>query len=109
MSGLFVLIGFKGPRPSAGATRFLLDGSISMGAPGMQNRKQGLSSFPRATAPTDCNAASLDRDNPIAPSVPICKKSRRVRPSQVVIDPLPESFSIIEGNSVEVQNSCFHG
>ena len=40
-------------------------------------------------------AATFESVRPIAPSAPTCRKSRRVIPSQVVIEPFPLTLSII--------------
>ena len=53
-----------------------------------------FSSLPLATAPAAFIAARCDRLSPIAPSAPTSRKSRRVIPSQVVIEPLPVTLSI---------------
>src|SRR3989442_366675 len=45
-------------------------------------------------APSACNSANFDIESPSAPSVPTCKKSRRVIPSHVVIEPFPVILSI---------------
>ncbi len=43
------------------------------------------------------SALNWDIDSPIAPSVPAWRKSRRVRPSQVVVEPLPENLNMASG------------
>jgi hypothetical protein len=53
-----------------------------------------LSSLPFAAAPRACNPASFERVKPIALRVPTCRKSRRVIPSQVVMEPLPVTLSM---------------
>src|SRR5439155_17246880 len=94
MSGLTVLIDLKGPRISRGASGFMSQVSNWLGAPRLKIMMTDFSSFPLATAPMACKAAYLESVRPMAPSAPACKKSRRVMPSHVVIDPGPVIFSI---------------
>src|SRR2546426_1252617 len=95
MSGLFVLIGLNGPRISAGAFGFMSNVSNWLGAPRLKIMIHDFSSFPAATAPRDWRAANFESDKPSAPSVPTCRKSRRVIPSQVAIEPLPVILSMV--------------
>src|SRR5881394_546841 len=97
MSGLFVLIGLNGPRISDGAFGFMSNVSSWLGAPRLKIMMQDLLSLDLSTAPSACRAANLDRLRPIAPRVPTCRKSRRLTPSQVVIEPLAVNFSMTGG------------
>src|SRR5437016_4438073 len=95
MSGLLVLIGLNGPRISAGALGFMSKVSNWLGAPRLKIMMHDFSSLLGATPPSACKAANLERVSPMALSVPTCRKSRRVMPSQVVIEPLPVNFNIL--------------
>src|SRR5439155_24227208 len=95
MSGLLVRIGWKGPRISRGASGFISQVSNWLGAPRLKIMITDCSSLPLATAPMACSAARLERVKARAPSARTWRKSRRVMPSQVVREPLPETFSII--------------
>src|ERR1043166_4707315 len=101
MSGFLVLIGLNGPRISEGAFGFMSKVSTWLGAPRLKIKMQDLSSLPEAVAPRDWSAANFERLRPRAPSVPTWRKSRRVMPSQVVIEPLPESFSISQDSGLK--------
>src|SRR5437867_13138682 len=94
MSGLLVLIGLNGPRISDGALGFMSQVSNWLGAPRLKMRMAAFSSLPLLTAPAACSAANFDSVNPIAPSAPTCRKSRRVIPSHVVIEPFPVTLSM---------------
>src|SRR5437763_4739634 len=94
MSGLLVLMGLNGPRISEGALGFMSKVSNWLGAPRLKIMMHDFSSLPGATAPSAWRAANFESDKPSAPSVPTCRKSRRVIPSQVVIEPLPVSLSM---------------
>src|SRR5688572_23775769 len=94
MSGLLVRIGLNGPRISRGASGFISQVSNWLGAPRLKIMMAALSDPPFFTAPKDCKAAYLDIVRPMAPRVPACKKSRRVIPSQVVIEPFPVNFNM---------------
>src|SRR4051812_48573422 len=94
MSGLLVLIGLNGPRISEDAPGFMSKVSNWLGAPRLKIRIQALS-LDLSTAPSACRAANFERVNPSAPRVPTCRKSRRVTPSQVVMEPLPVTLSIL--------------
>src|SRR6185503_3541521 len=95
MSGLLVLIGLNGPRISRGASGFMSHVSSWLGAPRLKMSMTAFSSLPFVSAPAALNAASCDRLKPIAPSAPTCRKSRRVIPSHVVIEPLPVTLSMV--------------
>src|ERR1043166_5565026 len=94
MSGLLVLMGLKGPRISDGALGFMSQVSNWLGAPRLKIIMTAFSSLPLVTAPMAWRAANLDKESPMAPRAPTWRKSRRVMPSQVVIEPLPEIFSM---------------
>src|SRR6266850_6072275 len=64
-----------------------------------------FSSLPCAVAPIAFSADKCDSVKPSAPRVPTCKKSRRVMPSQVVIEPSPVTFSI----TLQAANSAPRG
>src|SRR5687768_6245058 len=53
-----------------------------------------FSSLPLLIAPAALNAARCERLSPIAPRVPTWRKSRRVIPSHVVIEPFPVTLSM---------------
>src|SRR6476646_6150278 len=93
MSGLLVRMGLNGPRISAGALGFISNVSNWLGAPRLKIMMHDLSS-PSLAAPRACSAANFESVNPRAPSVPTWRKSRRVTPSHVVIDPLPVTLSM---------------
>src|SRR6266481_1303599 len=95
MSGLLVLIGLNGPRISAGALGLRSKVSNWLGAPRLKIMMQDFSSLPLATAPSAWSAAYLESVSPIAPKAPTCRKSRRLIPSQVVIEPFPVTLSIL--------------
>src|SRR5207247_8610454 len=94
MSGLLVWIGLNGPRISRGASGFMSQVSSWLGAPKLKIRMTDFSALPCATAPSALRAARFESVNPRAPSVPTCRKSRRVMPSQVVMEPGPDTFNI---------------
>src|SRR6476620_443317 len=94
MSGLLVLIGLNGPRISDGAFGFMSNVSNWLGAPKLKIMMQDLLSLDLSTAPRAWRVANFESVIPIAPRVPTCRKSRRVKPSQVVIEPLAVNFSM---------------
>src|SRR5208282_2306683 len=94
MSGLLVRMGLNGPRISEGALGFMSQVSIWLGAPRLKIMMHDFSSLPLATAPMDLRAANFAIVSPMAPSAPTCRKSRRVMPSQVVMEPFPVILNI---------------
>ncbi len=64
MSGLLVRMGLNGPRISAGASGFMSQVSIWLGAPRLKIMMQDFSSFPLATAPMDLSAANFGHGKP---------------------------------------------
>ena len=65
-----------------------------LGAPRLKIMMHARSSAPGLTAPAAWAANHCGRPKPIAPSVPTCKKSRRVTPLQVDVRPLPVNVSM---------------
>src|SRR5881394_4678357 len=89
MSGLLVWMGLNGPRISRGASGFMSQVSNWLGAPRLKMRMQDLSDCCGLTAPAALRPAKVAIEKPRAPSVPTWRKSRRVKPSQVVTEPFP--------------------
>ena len=99
MPGALVAIGLNGPRISAGASGFMSQVSNWLGAPRLKIMMQERSSCrfaaaPGAVAARASRAINCGSEKPMAPSVPTCRKSRRVTPSQVWAVPRPMRLSM---------------
>ena len=68
--------------------------SMLLGAPRLKIMMQARSSASALTAPAAWAANHCGRPKPIAPSVPACKKSRRLTPLQVNVLPSPVNLSM---------------
>src|SRR5438874_1978425 len=66
-----------------------------LGAPRLKIMITAFSSLPLETAPSAWRVANLERVSPRAPSAPTWRKSRRVIPSHVVIEPSPVTVNMV--------------
>ena len=96
MPGALVAIGLNGPRISTGASGFMSQVSNWLGAPRLKIMMHERLScgLARPSRPGPQGPSTRGSENPMAPSVPTCRKSRRVTPSQVCAVPRPMRLSM---------------